>query len=183
MSTMFIVLVHNVTLGAFSDCQCIRNQGDFFFCRATRNSPVVSPRIQTQAPKRRGPYSMNATGQRFLTALTLAALTAGAWAQTQTASNVAPTAPSAEAPTSLSFSPDQQLRSEVEQLKQMVREQQQRIDALEAGRKGDPQLPAVVASVAPVVSAPAKALDSSSAPQADGSQPQTTPRAQNVQAG
>jgi hypothetical protein len=72
---------------------------------------------------------------------------------------------------------------DLEQLKQLVREQQQRIDALEAGRKGDLQPPAVVASAAPVVSAPAKTLDSSSAPQADGSQSQTAPRAQNVQAG
>lgn len=126
---------------------------------------------------------MNATGQRFLIALTFAALTAGARAQTQTASNVAPTARSAEAPTSPSSSPDQQLRLDVEQLKQLVREQQQRIDALEAGRKGDLQPPAVVASAAPVVSAPAKTLDSSSAPQADGAQFQTASRAQNVQAG
>ena len=39
---------------------------------------------------------MNVTGQRFLTALTLATLTAGAWAQTQTTSNAMPATPSTE---------------------------------------------------------------------------------------
>ena len=77
---------------------------------------------------------MKATGQRFLTALALAALTAGGWAQTQTAANVAPASPAAGAPVTPSPSPDQQLRSELEQLKQLVREQQQRIEALETGR-------------------------------------------------
>lgn len=122
---------------------------------------------------------MNATGQRFLTALTAAALTAGAWAQTQTASNVAP-APSAATP---SPSPDQELRSEVEQLKQLIREQQRHIDALEAGRKVDPEPRAVVASAAAVVEASVPSSISGAAPQADASQPQTAPRAQNVQAG
>ncbi|PYX69396.1 MAG: hypothetical protein DMG78_22130 [Acidobacteria bacterium] len=126
---------------------------------------------------------MKATSKRLLTALALATLTAGAWAQAQTASDVAPTTRSAEAPTSPSSSPDQQLRLDVEQLKQLVHQQQQHIDALEARRKGDPQPPAVVASAMPVVSAPAKTLDSSPAPHADGSQSQTAPRAQNVQAG
>jgi len=113
---------------------------------------------------------MNATGKRFLTALTFAALSAGAWAQTQTASNVAPT-------------PDQQLRSEVEQLKELVREQQRHIDALEAGRVADPEPPAVVASIASVNSVSMVVPVSSPKPQTDVPQPQTTPPTQNVQAG
>jgi hypothetical protein len=125
---------------------------------------------------------MNATAKRFLTALTLAALTAGAWAQTQTASNVGPATPPAEG-TAATPSPDQQLRSELEQLKQLVREQQQRIDALETGRRADPQPPAMVASAAPVASVPVASPALSPKPQADDSQPQTTPCAQNVQAG
>ncbi|HYM78229.1 MAG TPA: putative porin [Candidatus Dormibacteraeota bacterium] len=125
---------------------------------------------------------MKATSKRTLTALALAALTAGAWAQTQTASIVVPAAaPSAEAPARPS--PDQQLRSEVEQLKQLIHEQQRRIDALEAGRKTDPAPPAVVASAAPAANSPAKTQDPSPAPQADASQPQNASRAQNVQAG
>ena len=126
---------------------------------------------------------MNVTVRRFLTALTFAALTAGAWAQTQTASNAAPPVPSAAAPATPSPSLDQQLRSEVEQLKQLIREQQRHIDALEAGRKVDPEPPAVVASVAPVIETSVPSPVSGAAPQADTSQPQTSPRAQNVQAG
>jgi hypothetical protein len=126
---------------------------------------------------------MNVTGQRFLTALTLSALTAGAWGQTQTASNAAPATPSAAAPITPLPTPDQQLRSEVEELKQLVREQQLRIDALEAGRKAGPEPPAVVASVTPITSAPTAYPASNAKPQADEPQPQNAPRAQNVQAG
>jgi hypothetical protein len=126
---------------------------------------------------------MNVTGQRFLTALTLATITAGAWAQTQTASNAAPATPSAEASITPAPTPDQQLRSEVDELKQLVREQQKRIDALEAGRKEGPEPPAVVASVTPLTSAPAAYPASNAKPQADESQSQNAPRAQNVQAG
>jgi hypothetical protein len=128
---------------------------------------------------------MNVTGQRFLTALTFAALTAGAWAQTQTASNAAPATPSAEPSSTPAPTPDQQLRSEVEELKQLVREQQHRIEALEAGRQAGPEPPAVVASVAAITSAPTGDPVSNAKPQADQSQPQpqNAPRAQNVQAG
>jgi putative porin len=128
---------------------------------------------------------MKVTGQRFLSALTLAILTAGAWAQTQTASNAAPATPSAEASTTPAPTPDQQLRSEVDELKQLVREQQKRIDALEAGRKAGPESPAVVASLTPITSAPTAYPASNAKLQADESQPQpqNAPRAQNVQAG
>ncbi len=124
---------------------------------------------------------MKATTKLILTALALATLTAGAWAQTQTASNVTPSAvPSAEAPTP---TPDQQLRSEVEQLKQLIHDQQQRIDALEAGHKTDPAPPAVIASAAPIATAPAKTQDSSATPQADNPQAPNASRAQAVQSG
>jgi putative porin len=128
---------------------------------------------------------MKVTGQRLLTALTLATLTAGAWAQTQTALNAAPATPSAEASITPAPTPDQQLRSEVDELKQLVREQQKRIDALEAGRKAGPEPAAVVASVTPITSAPTAYPASNAMPQASESQPQpqNAPRAQNVQAG
>jgi hypothetical protein len=128
---------------------------------------------------------MNVTGQRFLSALTLATLTAGAWAQTQTASNATSATPSAVASSTPAPSPDQQLRSEVDELKQLVREQQKRIDALEAGRKAGPESPAMVASVTPITSAPTADPASNATPQADESQPQpqNAPRAQDVQAG
>ena len=56
----------------------------------------------------------------ILATLTLAAFTAGAGAQTQTASNVSPaSSPAAATATS---SPDSEIRSELEQLKQLVRQ-------------------------------------------------------------
>jgi len=61
---------------------------------------------------------MNVTTRISLTALILAALTAGGWAQTQTASNAAPPTPSVESGAAAP-SPEQQLRSELEQLKQI----------------------------------------------------------------
>jgi len=124
---------------------------------------------------------MNTT--RWFTALAFAAFSAGAWAQTQTAANVAPASASAEAPATPAPSPEQQLRSELDQLKQLVRDQQQRIEALESGRKADPQPARVVASAAPVAIPVAKTQDSS-APQPSGnSQPQNVSQAQTVQAG
>lgn len=125
---------------------------------------------------------MNVRGQRFLSALTLATLTAGAWAQIQTASNAQPKRRSVEESTPAP-TPDQQLRSEVEELKQLLREQQRRIDALEAGRKAGPEPPAVVASETPITSEPTAYPASNAKSQADEPQPQNTPRAQNVQAG
>ena len=115
-------------------------------------------------------------------ALMLAASTAGVWAQTETASNVDPANGSAS--TTAPASPDATLRSEVEELKALVREQQQRIDALELGRKAVPEAPAtpaVVASTAPVAAAPAKPQDSSS-PQNNTPAPNVS-QAQSVQAG
>lgn len=129
---------------------------------------------------------MKATNNRFLTIVTLGLLSAGAWAQTETAANVSSTAPAATA--AATPAPDQQLRNEVEELKQLVREQQQRIDALETGRKPETerkpesQAPAVVASAAPVASAPTSAPAPNAAQQADP-QPQAVSQAQTVQAG
>ncbi len=75
---------------------------------------------------------MKVASKLNLTALALLLLTVSVWAQTETASNRAP----AEQPTAAtSPSPETEMRSELEQLKQLVREQQQRIDALEGVRK------------------------------------------------
>ena len=126
---------------------------------------------------------MKPTNRLFASALALAALTAGSWAQTQTAANVTPASASAEAPSTPSPSPEQQLRSELDQLKQLVRDQQQRIDALEAGRKTDPQPPAVPASAAPVASASEAEPTPSAVPRTDAAAPQSQSQAQTVQAG
>jgi hypothetical protein len=135
-----------------------------------------------------------------LTALTLAALTAAGWAQTETAANIGPeTPPSTTSAASPAPPPDPELRSEVAQLKQLLREQQARIDALEAARKVESQPAPVVAAaptapaaaapiaVAPIAIAAAPApskTDAKATPQqADSSQPQATSQAQIVQSG
>jgi len=124
---------------------------------------------------------MNGTTPTILTALILAARTPGAWAQTQTASNAAPPPPSAES-SAPSPSPEQQLRSELDQLKQLVREQQQRIEALESHRQAEPQPAIEAASTTPISTGP-KTQDSTPEPQANPPQAPNASRAQTVQSG
>ncbi len=87
---------------------------------------------------------MKTSKHLFLTALTLAALTAGSIAQTVTASNDAPAnpvtnaAPPAASAGAAAPAPDTDVRSELQQLLQLVRDQQKRIEALEAERQGQP---------------------------------------------
>ena len=127
---------------------------------------------------------MKANINTLRAALTLAALTAGTWAQTQTATNATPKQPATNAPTTPAPAAEQQLRSELEELKQLVREQQKRIDALETGhQQSTNEAPTVVLSAASATSAPAPTQQGSAAPQEDSPQPQNSPRAQNVQAG
>jgi hypothetical protein len=128
---------------------------------------------------------MNSPQKGFLSALTLAALSAGVWAQTQTASNVAP---AKEPAATVKPSADTELRDEVEQLKQIVREQQLRIDALEGTRK-----PALTEPTADAAAAPAaKALEAANSVQTSTAtstaasaspQEQNLPATRNVQAG
>jgi hypothetical protein len=76
---------------------------------------------------------MKSAKHPFLTVLTLAALAAAAWAQTSD-SQTAPGSSPQSSGTTATTNPvpaDADLRSEVEQLKQLVREQQKRLDALE----------------------------------------------------
>jgi len=117
------------------------------------------------------------------TALMLAASTASIWAQTETASNASPSNRTA---TTTAPASDSALRSEVDQLKALVREQQQRLDALELGRKPAPETPAtpvVVASTTAVAAPSSKTQDATPTPQTDNSQRQNVSQAQTVQAG
>lgn len=76
---------------------------------------------------------MKATKHLFLTVLTVAALSAGVWAQTSDPFPAPGPAPqsSGSVATTKATPADGDLRSELDQLKQLVREQQKRIDALE----------------------------------------------------
>ncbi len=126
---------------------------------------------------------MKLTNVLTLTALALAASSSGAWAQTETVSNVVPPARTADATTAAS--PETEMRSELEQLKQLVREQQLRIDALEgktaaAPATAAPAPPAVVATTAQTTPQTSQSLDSQKSTPAVG---QGGPLAQNVQAG
>ncbi len=130
---------------------------------------------------------MKLTNVLTLTALALAVSSSGAWAQTETASNAIPPATAAAAGTAMAASPEVEMRSELEQLKQLVREQQLRIDALEGKAASAPATapasPAVVAVAAPAPSQSSQSSDSqASQPSASGAG-QAASLAQNVQAG
>src|SRR5258708_7067662 len=79
---------------------------------------------------------MKSTKNLFLTVLAMSALSAVAWAQTSDAQAALSSSPqsSDSAATTTASPADADLRSEVEELKQLVRAQQKRIDALETER-------------------------------------------------
>jgi hypothetical protein len=112
--------------------------------------------------------------KQLVTALTLLLLPAGVWAQTETAVNAVPNSGSA----ATAPSPDPELRSEIEQLKKLLQEQQQRIAALE-GRTAKPTTVPETASAVPVQSPD----NSVPAPSSSTPQTQNEPLAQSVQAG
>ncbi len=117
---------------------------------------------------------MKANLKSFLSGLTLLLLTAGVWAQTDALGNAAPSS-AAEVVTP---SPDLELRSEIEQLKKLLQEQQQRIAALE-GRASEPAKASETASVASVPSSNTYL----SAPSTPPSGTQNESRAQSVRSG
>jgi hypothetical protein len=134
---------------------------------------------------------MKASKNVFLTALTLA-LTAGAWAQTQTASNVAPAggpAPAAPAPPPVTA-------ADIQALKDALAAQQQQIQQLQAQLQGKNQGAQPVqtatseAPAAPATASPTKSnqvdhqqnADQQNNDQKDSGQ-QTTSQAQSVQSG
>lgn len=119
---------------------------------------------------------MKATLKLFLTGLTLVLLSAGVWAQTDTPASAAASPESSTA----ASPPDPALRSEIEQLRKLLQEQQQRIAALE-GRTAQLSTPP---ATEPTVSASApNSYTSVSAPSASPSQTQNESRAQSVQSG
>ena len=136
---------------------------------------------------------MKANLKLYLTALSLLTWTTGLRAQTQTAANIAPpddSKPAAET----TAPPNAEIRSELEELKQLIRDQQKRIDALEA-EKADTAPPAAanttapttnIASLAEVAPTGANAAPKPApVPQSEDTnrQGQTGPVAQNVQGG
>lgn len=125
---------------------------------------------------------MKATKHLYLAVLMLAALSAGAWAQTsntQTASSSTPQSSGSTATTG-ALPADADLRSEVEQLKQLVREQQKRIDALEAAHESPAPPNSTGSSVTP---SPDKSQAESTAPAAVAANPQTSFPGLGLQAG
>jgi Skp family chaperone for outer membrane proteins len=73
----------------------------------------------------------------FLTTLTLAALTAGAWAQTETASNATP--PNGYAASAPAPAPPPVTAADIQELKAALAAQQQQIQALQAQLQGKDQ--------------------------------------------
>jgi hypothetical protein len=119
---------------------------------------------------------MKATLKLFLTGLTLVLLSAGVWAQTDTPASAAASPESSTA----ASPPDPALRSEIEQLRKLLQEQQQRIAALE-GRTA--QLSTPPATEPTVSASEPNSYTSVSAPSASPSQTQNESRAQSVQSG
>jgi len=113
----------------------------------------------------------------LLPAALLALLSSPARAQATVASATPPSA--SEANTGAASS-DSDLRSQVQELLHLVREQQKRIDALEAGHQPVPAQPAVTAPSTPAV----PSVEASAAPPQQGPEPpQEHPGAQTVRAG
>lgn len=110
---------------------------------------------------------MKSTRSLFQTALTLAALSAGVWAQTSDAPATPDSSP--QSTVAASAQPgDADLRSEVEQLKQLVREQQRRLNALETPHTSPAPVSLVGLSATPAsdnLQSPDSASSSSTAPQ------------------
>ena len=99
----------------------------------------------------------------LFTTLTLVALTAGAWAQTEVASNAAPAnGPAAAAPASPATAPAPVTAADIQELKDALAAQQQQIQALQAQlqAKEQAQQPARSASLsaAPLSAAPSVAV-------------------------
>lgn len=152
---------------------------------------------------------MKALNRGVITAVTLAALTAGAWSQTQTVSNVAPATEPATLPAthsaakSVSSTLDSDLRLELEELKALILEQQRRIDALEASHGEAAAAPSTTAASAVVTPPPSATAPAAKAPEpinpaavapthveapspqsaAASSSPQNPAAAQNLQSG
>jgi hypothetical protein len=125
---------------------------------------------------------MKSTKQVFLTILALAALSACAWTQTSDTQTFPGSSPqSSESVATTSPRPaDSELRSEVEELKQLVRAQQKRIDALESERQNT----AVVNSTGSSTPPPSGQVQASSAPTAStAASPQAAFAGQGQQAG
>src|SRR5208337_2540524 len=124
---------------------------------------------------------MKSTKHLFLVVLALAALSGGVWAQTSDTQTAAGSSPqsSESAATTRSPAADADLRSEVEELKQLIRAQQKRIDALESER----QYPAVVNSTDSSAPPPSDQHPASSAPIPSAVNLQTALAGQGQQAG
>jgi len=111
---------------------------------------------------------MKFTRSLFQTALTIVALSTGVWAQTSGASAASTSSPQSPATVSAIGQPaDADLRVEVEQLKQLVREQQKRLDALETSHSNPAPASVVGLSATPApANPPSPASASSSSPAA-----------------
>lgn len=113
-------------------------------------------------------------------ALTLAVLTAGAWAQTETASNAAPAVgPAAPAPPAVTAADIQALREALAAQQVQIRELQAQLRS--RNQAGEPLESATVA--APIAPSPAPQAQASPDTPHNPTQPQVSVRAQSVRAG
>src|SRR5579864_9524714 len=108
--------------------------------------------VQVTNPKGEDCTSMKSNKNVFLTALTLAALSAGAWAQTETASNAAP--PSGPTAPAATPAPPPVTAADIQELKAALAAQQQQIQALQAQLQSRDQAVQQIQSPAPAATEP-----------------------------
>ena len=119
------------------------------------------------------------SGRNFLVnALTLAALSAGVWAQTQTASNAAPLNPAATPASNPNPPQPAVTAADIQALKDALAAQQQQIQALQAQLRGKDDVSSPTPSAVPAVTAvaaahPAVSPQQESSPAGSASLPQT----------
>jgi len=121
---------------------------------------------------------MNSGRNFIVNALTLAALSAGVWAQTQTASNAAPLNPAATAASNPNPPQPAVTAADIQALKDALAAQQQQIQSLQAQLRGkdgasSPTPSAVPAVTAVAVTQPAASPQQESTPAGSASLPQT----------
>ena len=109
--------------------------------------------------------SMNRTSKLLLRALTLTALTASVWAQTETASNTAPAAPGKADPAPAAAAPPAVTAADIQELKNALAAQQLQIQALQEQLQRKDQALRQVQSSADTPAAPAAAQNPANPPQ------------------
>src|ERR1039457_2697197 len=136
---MFIVILEQAGMAPKKSRKCLpgkRKSAEKLRLTASRSLPLEVT-VQEQNPKGEDCTFMKLNKNVFLTTLTLTALIAGAWAQTETALNAAP--PNGSAASAPAPAPPPVTPADIQELKAALAAQQQQIQALQAQLQGKDQ--------------------------------------------